>query len=69
MEPKLTLKAARINKNLSQKEAAQLIGISEETLSNYERAKSFPDVPILKRIEKVYGVGYNSLIFLADDYG
>jgi transcriptional regulator with XRE-family HTH domain len=59
----VTLKAIRINKNLSQEEAANLIGISSDTLSNYERGKSFPDIPILKKIEEVYGVGYENINF------
>lgn len=64
---KLTLRAARINKGLSQKQAAQALGIAEDTLSNYERGKSYPDIKILRAIEKVYGVEYNNLIFLPLD--
>lgn len=64
---KLTLKAARINKGLSQKQAAQALGIAEDTLSNYERGKSYPDIKILRLIEKIYGVEYNNLIFLPLD--
>jgi putative transcriptional regulator len=60
----ITLKAARVNKGLNQKQAAKLLGISEDALSNYERAKSFPDVPIIKKMEDVYGVEYKDLIFL-----
>ena len=59
----LTLKAIRINKKLSQEEASKLIGISVDTLGNYERGKSFPDIPILKKIEEVYGVSYNNINF------
>lgn len=64
----MTLKAARINARLSQKKAAELIGISVDTLSNYERGKRFPDVPIIKNIESVYNVEYKDLIFLNSDY-
>ena len=61
---KVTLKTARELKKLSQEEAAEQIGVSVDTLSNYERGKTFPDVKTLKRIEAVYGVSYNQLIFL-----
>ena len=64
----ITLKSARVNKNLTQVESAKMIGITVDTLSNYERGKSYPDVPILKRIEEVYGVSYCDLIFLPKDY-
>ena len=61
---KYTLKAIRVMRGYTQEEAAKLIGISVDTLSNYERGKSFPDVPIIIKIEEVYKVGYNDLIFL-----
>lgn len=64
----ITMKAARVNVGLSQVEAALKIGVSKETLSNYERGQSYPDVLILKKIEKVYGVPYHELIFLPKNY-
>lgn len=60
----MTLKSARVNKGLTQAQAAEKIGVTVDTLSNYERGKSFPDVPIIQRIEIVYGVPYSELIFL-----
>ncbi|MCI5532693.1 MAG: helix-turn-helix domain-containing protein [Caecibacter massiliensis] len=60
----VTLKAARVNKNLTQKKAAALLGISVETLINYEKGLSFPNVPIIKKIEKVYEVRYSDINFL-----
>ena len=66
---KMTLKTARELKGLTQQEACKLIGITKDTLGNYERGKSYPDIPILRNIEKVYGVEYNQLIFLPLDFG
>lgn len=60
----MTLRSARVNKNLTQKQAAILIGVGVETLANYEKGKTFPDVPTIQRIEKVYGVEYKDLNFL-----
>lgn len=60
---KITLKAARVSKGLTQKDAAKLIGITVETLANYEKGKTYPDIPILKKIEDTYDVKYNQLIF------
>lgn len=59
----LTLKAIRVNKGLSQEKASKLIGISIDTLSNYENGKSYPDVPVLKKIEEVYDTEYNKINF------
>ena len=64
----ITLKAARVNKGMTQDEAAKAIGISPETLSNYERGNSFPDVPIILKIEMVYGVQFSDIIFLPNNH-
>ena len=37
---KVTLKAARVNCGLTQKEAAKILGVSVDTLSKYERGGS-----------------------------
>ena len=60
----ITLKAARVNAGLTQKKAAEMLGISEFTLINYEKGKSSPDVHTLKKIENLYGVPYQRIIFL-----
>lgn len=60
----ITLKAARVNQNLTQKEAAKLLGIGVKTLQNYESGSSFPDVPIIEKIEQTYHIKYADLIFL-----
>ena len=60
----ITLKAARVNKNIKQKDAAKLMGIGLSTLQNYEAGKTFPDVPVIKRIEKLYDVEYKDIIFI-----
>lgn len=65
----MTLKSARVNQNLTQEKAAELIGVSVDTLSNYEKGKTFPDVPIIKRIESVYRVSYSDINFLPQNYG
>ena len=63
-----TLKTARELKGLTQKEAAKLLEISEDTLSLYERGKGFPDIPKLRKIEELYGIPYDQIIFLPLDY-
>ena len=52
----LTLRARRVNIGLSLEQASTLIGVSKDTLSSYERGKTFPDVTVLRRIEEVYNV-------------
>ena len=59
---RMTLKTARNRLGLI--EASKILGISVDTLGNYERGKSYPDIPVLKKIEELYQVTYDQLIFL-----
>jgi len=61
-----SLKAIRVNKGESQKEAAKALGIRIETLDNYERGITYPDIPVIKKIEEHYGIGYNDIDFFAN---
>ena len=59
-----TLKALRANKDWTKKEAANAVGVSVETWANWEKKKTFPDVRHLQKIENVFSVTYNDIIFL-----
>ena len=45
-EMRVSLELARELNGLKQSEAAQKIGVSTDTLGNYERGKSYPDIPV-----------------------
>lgn len=60
---KFSLAAARVNKGLSQKEAAKALGISNKTLSKWENYQAFPGVDMLPKIVEVYGIPYDQLNF------
>lgn len=64
---KLTLKALRINKNLTQEEVGKKLGVTKDTISRWENAKSFPNVKQIKEIEKLYNVTYDDIIFLPNN--
>lgn len=59
----MSLKAIRINKGLTQKEAAKLLEISPTKLHRWEHAITLPRVEEIKRIETVYDVNYNDISF------
>ena len=63
----ITLKAARVNKGLTQKEAAMALGVAVSTLIQYEAGKTFPDVPVIKKIEDLYNVSYNDINFFSTE--
>ncbi|MDF4030099.1 helix-turn-helix transcriptional regulator [Lactobacillus delbrueckii] len=52
--PKITIKAARVNAGLTQRQAAKLLGINPDTLSRYESGHSIPRVDMLKKMSKLY---------------
>jgi transcriptional regulator with XRE-family HTH domain len=64
---RITLKAARINADLSQKEAAEQLHISNKTLCNWENGVSYPDAEQIDALCKLYGVHYDNIIFLPGD--
>lgn len=66
---KLTLKAIRINMGNSQEEQAILYGVSKDTVSNWERFETYPDVRDVAKIEKSTGYRYDDIIFLPSEYG
>ena len=61
---KYTLKMLRASKNWSQVTAAQQIGVSVDTWGKWERKRSFPDVLHIQRIQEVFNVAYDDIIFL-----
>lgn len=60
----ITLEAARVNAGLKQAEAAAKLGITPETLSRWEKGKSFPNVKQINEIEKLYKLTYAEINFL-----
>lgn len=61
---KITLRAARVNKGLTQKEMAELVGVNNTTILKWEKGETYPDVINIRKIEEVLGVKYDDIIFL-----
>ena len=59
------LKAARVNAGLTQQEAAKSLKISKNTLSNYEKYKTKPDIEMSKKIAALYNTTVDDIIFFA----
>lgn len=62
---KISLKALRVNANLSQNDAAKQLGINKATLINWEKNKTFPNVVQVDRMCKLYKCKLDD-IFLPD---
>jgi len=62
---KITLPVARKMANLTQKELGAACGVSESTVSNWERGITEPTVSQWKKAAEVCGIHYDDLIFLS----
>lgn len=61
---RLTLRAARTNAGYTQENAANLLNVNTCTLSNWERGVSMPKANQITAICDLYGVTFDTLIFL-----
>lgn len=60
---KVSMKAARINADLTLAQAAEKFGVAIGTVKNWEAKKTFPNQPMIEKICEVYGIPYDMLKF------
>ena len=60
---RITLRAARVNKGLGQKEAAKALKVSNKTLQSWESGRTVPRQNHIDSICELYGVSYDDIIF------
>lgn len=56
------LRCGRQKKGLTQEQVAQVVGVSRQTVSNWETGKSLPDVISVIRLSDLYGVSLDQLL-------
>lgn len=61
---KITLKAARVNAGISQKNAAAYLGINNNTLCRWERGVSYPSAKYVSMMCRLYNIDYDDICFL-----
>ena len=61
--PLVSLAAARVNANLTQKEFAKRCGVSESTVIAWETGRRYPNMKKLGIIEQVLGMSLNFIRF------
>jgi|SRR5690554_756493 len=57
------LSTKRKKLNLTQKELAEKLNVSNKTISKWENGGSFPDLPILTKLAKILEIDLNELLF------
>lgn len=58
-----SLRRARTEAGFTIADASKKLGVTPQTLSNYERGISLPDVRIIKRIEDLYSIEFKDIFF------
>ena len=56
------LKEARTKAGLKQEELAQTIGVSRQTVSNWENNRSYPDIASVMKLSNLYGLSLDELL-------
>ena len=64
---KVTLKGARVSKDLTQAAAAKALGTTPQTLSSYELYKAYPDARMIIKMLALYGLDFGQVIWVKDD--
>ncbi|MGN0307114.1 MAG: helix-turn-helix domain-containing protein [Lachnospiraceae bacterium] len=62
------IKKERLNLKLTQKKLAKQLGISQKTVSSYERGKCIPPIDILKKLAETFNVTTDYLLGITDEY-
>ena len=64
---KISLAAARVNKSMTQEEAANCLHVSKKTIQNWENGVTYPTIKMLDEICKLYEIPMDNLLFLPSD--
>ena len=56
------LKQARLAKNMTQEAVAEKVGVSRQTMSNWENGKNYPDIASVIILSDIYGLTLDSLL-------
>lgn len=61
---KISLKAARVNAGLTQKEVALHCKVSNKTVCSWENGETFPSAEKIDILCSLYGISYDNINFL-----
>ena len=59
----MSLRAARVNAGLTQKEAAKALNIGRNTIASYEKYRTKPNIDTAKKMAELYGVSTDDIFF------
>ena len=56
------IQEARLNAKLTQENAAEALGVSRQTISNWENEKTYPDIVSVVKMSDLYSVSLDRLL-------
>ena len=62
LEIGVKIKTARQNAGFSQEQVAEALGVSRQTISNWENEKTYPDIVSVVKMSDLYGVSLDYLL-------
>lgn len=58
---RISIKAARVNMEMTQEEAARKLNITKKTLASWEKHKTMPSADKVSMICKLYEISYDNI--------
>lgn len=59
----ISLAAARVNANMTQQDVAREMGISKQTIVNWEKGKNAPGIAQMQMLSKLYNIPTDNIFF------
>ena len=56
------IKNARIDAQLTQEQVAEALGVSRQTMSNWENGKTYPDIVSVIKMSDLYAISLDHLL-------
>ena len=61
MDLQISLAAARVNAGLTQEDVAREMGVTKQTIVNFEKGRTKPGIPELMFLSKLYGIPVDNI--------
>lgn len=58
---RITMKAARVNKGMTQGDVAKALGVTKKTVCSWENGKTMPRLEKIEPLCKLYGLEYDNI--------
>lgn len=60
----ISLRAARVNAEMTQKKAADVLGVGKSTIISWEKGRTAPTTVMFKKLCSIYGVKSDDIFYL-----